>query len=145
MLKNHVKKHVWLKQKFEIFPLWTHTHARARRHTHATRWMNELLLLVVVFAVEFLVSGVAAHGERLLTHRALHTLLVPRAVVHAQEETVRDGSVTSFTHTRMRAIWTCNARAIYITHTHTHKCHIGYIRNSLSGVAYTKKKKNLFW
>lgn len=66
--------------------------------------MNQLLLLVVVFAVEFVISGVAAHGEKLLTHRALQALLVPRAVVHAQEEAIRDRSVTSFTHTLMDAV-----------------------------------------
>lgn len=101
--------------RFEIFHLYTHTHQNSLRRklisrrateddTHDGRGVNQLLLLVVVFAVEFLVSGVAAHGEKLLTHRALQTLLVPRAVVHAQEEAVRDGSVTSFTHTLMGAI-----------------------------------------
>lgn len=35
------------------------------------------LLLVVVFAVKFPFSEVTAGGERLLTHGALQTLLVP--------------------------------------------------------------------
>lgn len=66
--------------------------------------MNPLLLLVVVFAVEFVISGVAARGETLLTHRALQALLVPRAVVHAQEEAITDRCVTSFTHTVLDAV-----------------------------------------
>lgn len=56
------------------------------------------LLLVVVFAVKFPFSEVTAGGERLLTHGALQTLLVPRRIVDAHQEAVGDGPLASFTH-----------------------------------------------
>lgn len=56
------------------------------------------LLLVVVFAVKFPFSEVTAGGERLLTHGALQTLLVPRRVVDSHQEAVGDGPLASFTH-----------------------------------------------
>lgn len=56
------------------------------------------LLLVVVFAVKFPFSEVTAGGERLLTHGALQTLLVPWGVVDSHQEAVGDGSLASFTH-----------------------------------------------
>ncbi len=89
---------------FEILPLDKHTRPhfkmlwllKAKLKLRAAAVMNEwtddewmkdqLLLLVVVLAVELAISGVAARGEKLLTHRALQALLVPRAVVHAQEK-----------------------------------------------------------
>lgn len=59
------------------------------------------LLLVVVFAVKFPFSEVTAGGERLLTHSALQTLLMPRRVVDPHQEAVGDGTLASFTHGRM--------------------------------------------
>lgn len=62
------------------------------------------LLLVVVFAVKFPLSEVTAGDERLLTHGALQTLLVPRRVVHPHQEAVGDGTLASFTHRRMMTV-----------------------------------------
>lgn len=62
------------------------------------------LLLVVVLAVKFPLSEVTAGGERLLTHGALQTLLVPRRVVHPHQEAVGDGTLASFAHRRMMAV-----------------------------------------
>lgn len=64
-------------------------------------WEKSVLLLVVVFAVELPLSEVTAGGERLLTHGALQTLLVPRRVVDPHQEAVGDGALASFTHGRM--------------------------------------------
>lgn len=65
------------------------------------------LLLVVVFAVKFPFSEVTAGGERLLTHGALQTLLVPRRVVDPHEEAVGDGTLASLTHRRMMTVAPC--------------------------------------
>ena len=54
-----------------------------------------------MFAVEFPLPEVTAGGERLLTHGALQTLLVPRRVVDAHQEAVGDGPLASFTHRGM--------------------------------------------
>jgi len=62
------------------------------------------LLLVVVFAVKFPFSEVAAGGEGLLTHGALQTLLVPRGVVDSHQEAVGDGPLASLTRRRMVAV-----------------------------------------
>lgn len=65
------------------------------------------LLLVVVFAVKFPFSEVTAGGERLLTHGALQTLLVPRRVVDPHQEAVGDGTLASLTHRRMMTVAPC--------------------------------------
>lgn len=62
------------------------------------------LLLVVVFAVKFPFSEVTAGGERLLTHGALQTLLVPRRIVDPHQEAVGNGTLASFTHGRMMTV-----------------------------------------
>lgn len=56
------------------------------------------LLLVVQFAVELLVTIEAGGLQGLLAGRALDTLLVPQAVVQAQQEPVRNDSLAPFTH-----------------------------------------------
>lgn len=68
------------------------------------------LLLVVVFAVKFPFSEVTAGGERLLTHGALQTLLVPRRVVDPHQEAVGDGTLASLTHRRMMTVAPCVGR-----------------------------------
>ena len=65
---------------------------------------NPCLLLVVVFAVKFPFSEVAAGGEGLLTHGALQTLLVPWRVVDPHQEAVGDGTLASFTHGWMMTV-----------------------------------------
>lgn len=62
------------------------------------------LLLVVMFAVEFSVSEVAAGGERLLTHGALQTLFVPRGLVDAHQEAVGYGPLATLTHRLLMAL-----------------------------------------
>jgi hypothetical protein len=57
-----------------------------------------LLLFVVVFAVEQAVSAVAGPAERAETHGALDARLVPRALVHSQQEAVGDGRLAARTH-----------------------------------------------
>lgn len=73
---------------------------------------NRCLLLVVVFAVKFPFSEVTAGGERLLTHGALQTLLVPRRIVDPHQEAVGDGTLASFTHGRMMTVgpWETNKK-----------------------------------
>lgn len=56
------------------------------------------LLLVVQFAVELLVTIEAGGLQGLLAGRALDALLVPQAVVQAQQEPVRNDSLAPFTH-----------------------------------------------
>lgn len=68
------------------------------------------LLLVVVLAVKFPFSEVAAGGEGLLTHGALQTLFVPRRVVDPHQEAVGDGPLASLAHRRMVTVAPCGAR-----------------------------------
>lgn len=71
---------------------------------------NPCLLLVVVFAVKFPFSEVAAGGEGLLTHGALQTLLVPWRVVDPHQEAVGDGTLASFTHGWMMTVRAWNKK-----------------------------------
>lgn len=56
------------------------------------------LLLVVQFAVELLVAIEAGRLQGLLAGRTLDALLMPQAVVQAQQEPVRNDSLAPFTH-----------------------------------------------
>lgn len=75
-----------------------HTQTKACKEIQKRDPLVLCLLLVVVFAVKFPFSEVTAGSERLLTHGALQTLLVPRRIVDAHQEAVGDGSLASFTH-----------------------------------------------
>lgn len=65
--------------------------------------------MVVVLAVKFPLSEVAAGGERLLAHGALQTLLVPRRVVDPHQEAVGDGPLAPLAHRRVVAVAPCAA------------------------------------
>jgi len=69
------------------------------------------LLLVVMFAVKFPLPEVAAGGERLLTHGALQTLLVPWRLVDAHQKAVRYRPLAPLTHRLVMALrpWRANA------------------------------------
>lgn len=60
--------------------------------------MGGHLLLVVQLAVELLVAVEAGGLQGLLAGRALDALLMPQAVVQAQQEPVRNDSLAPFAH-----------------------------------------------